>query len=269
MVAGLFAPSVLLPVRALRCPAGCTAAQRQICHELVHLRRGDLWLRLRAGAGRAPLFSSTRWRTSPRASDSLAREAAPRRGRAAARWTPRRRTTAACSSRSASRHCSARLRGIQHIAPRSQSLKRRIGMRESHDAQRPRTVCGWLLAAAAAVAIVPMQVVARTAPATDACDGQTFQCLRSRVPLRQSPAQQSPAPESGVIAESRAERARVDRRFSPGPRRELRAAHPEFVLVPGENHTVMNGSADDRQDREDSSGRATTRCGSATKARNT
>jgi hypothetical protein len=64
------------------------------------------------------------------------------------------------------------------------SLKRRIGML-NHTTPSARTrYSGWLLAAAAAVAIVPMQVVARTAPATTS---------RTPTPVEQdfSPAQQN------------------------------------------------------------------------------
>jgi septal ring factor EnvC (AmiA/AmiB activator) len=96
---------------------------------------------------------------------------------------------------------------------------------------------GWLLAAAAAVAIVPMQVVARTAPATTS---------RTPTPVEQdfSPAQQSPAHQSQAqqkvaqtVSALIADAVQVETRTS--------GSHPEFVLVLGENRTVMNGSADD------------------------
>jgi beta-lactamase regulating signal transducer with metallopeptidase domain len=239
MVAGLFAPVVLLP--RSRFDALPDALQRMaICHELVHLRRGDLWL------GCVPALAERLFFFHPLAHVAareylLAREAAC--------------DAAVLRAMDATPQDYGRLLLALGVSPlragfaasstsRSfSSLKRRIGMLNHTTPSARARYAGWLLAAAAAVAIVPMQVVARTAPEpTSAAKTPT------PTPVEQdfSPAQQSPALQSEAlqkvvqnVSALTANPVQVETRTSGN--------HPEFVLVLGENHTVMNGSADDRK----------------------
>jgi bla regulator protein BlaR1 len=244
MVAGLFAPVVLLPRD--RFDVLPDSLQRMaICHELVHLRRGDLWL------GCVPALAERLFFFHPLAHVAareylLAREAAC--------------DAAVLRAMDATPQDYGRLLLALGVSPlragfaasstsRSfSSLKRRIGMLNHTTPSARARYAGWLLAAAAAVAIVPMQVVARTAPEpvsaattpTPTPVGQDFS------PAQQSPAQQSPALQSESlqkvvqnVSALTATPVQVETRTSSN--------HPEFVLVLGENHTVMNGSADDRK----------------------
>ena len=195
MVAGLFTPVVLLP-RA-RFDALPDAQQRMaICHELVHLRRGDLWL------GCVPALAERLFFFHPLAHVAvreylLAREAACdaavlRAMDATPQDYGRLLLALGVSPLGAGFAASSTSRSFS-------SLKRRIGML-NHTTPSARTrYSGWLLAAAAAVAIVPMEVVARTAPAT---------ASRTPTPVEQdfSPAQQSQLPgsaESGCCRKPR------------------------------------------------------------------
>ena len=135
------------------------------------------------------------------------------------------------------------------------SLKRRIGMLNHTTPSASARYAGWLLAAAAAVAIVPMQVVARTAPTTSPAQRPAQQSQdRQSQDQQDQRAQQNQAQQSQVqqalqsqalqkvaqnVSAVTANPAQVETRTS--------GSHPEFVLVLGENHTVMNGSADDRK----------------------
>ena len=112
MVAGLFTPVVLLP-RA-RFDALPDAQQRMaICHELVHLRRGDLWLGCVPALAERPVFlppAGARRRTpSACARGGLRRGRAARDGRHAAGLRP----PAPRARRLAARRG---LRGVQHFA---------------------------------------------------------------------------------------------------------------------------------------------------------
>ena len=252
MVAGLFTPVVLLP-RA-RFDALPVLQQRMaICHELVHLRRGDLWL------GCVPALAERLFFFHPLAHVAareylLAREAAC--------------DAAVLRAMDATPQDYGRLILALGVSPlragfaaastsRSfSSLKRRIGMLNHTTPSARARYAGWLLAAAAAVAIVPMQVVARTAPATTSTTPAHLLVAKptsaattpTPTPLEQdfSPAQQSPALQSQAqqnvaqnVSAWATNSAQVEARTSVN--------HPEFVLVLGENHTVMNGSADDRK----------------------
>jgi bla regulator protein BlaR1 len=121
------------------------------------------------------------------------------------------------------------------------SLKRRIGMLNHTTPSARARYAGWLLAAAAAVAIVPMQAVARTAPASSLKPAPPVVARPTLVEQDFSPAQQSQALQKVAqnVSALTANSVQVETRTSGN--------HPEFVLVLGENHTVMNGSADDRK----------------------
>jgi hypothetical protein len=224
-----------------------------ICHELVHLRRGDLWL------GCVPALAERLFFFHPLAHVAareylLAREAAC--------------DAAVLRAMDATPQDYGRLILALGVSPlragfaaastsRSfSSLKRRIGMLNHTTPSARARYAGWLLAAAAAVAIVPMQVVARTAPATTSTTPAHLLVAKptsaattpTPTPLEQdfSPAQQSPALQSQAqqnvaqnVSAWATNSAQVEARTSVN--------HPEFVLVLGENHTVMNGSADDRK----------------------
>ena len=198
MVAGLFTPVVLLP-RA-RFDALPDAQQRMaICHELVHLRRGDLWL------GCVPALAERLFFFHPLAHVAvreylLAREAAC--------------DAAVLRAMDATPQDYGRLLLALGVSPlragfaasstsRSfSSLKRRIGMLNHTTPSARARYAGWLLAAAAAVAIVPMQVVARTAPATTLQE-PTPACCRAG-PF--SPSAAKPAPRSQSQEPSRKSR---------------------------------------------------------------
>ena len=252
MVAGLFAPVVLLP-RA-RFNALPDALQRMaICHELVHLRRGDLWL------GCVPALAERLFFFHPLAHLAareyvLAREAACdaavlRAMDAAPQDYGKLLLALGVSPLRAGFAASSTSRSFS-------SLKRRLGMLNHTTPSARARYAGWLLAAAAAVAIVPMQVVARTAPATTSTKPAPPLIAKPTSaetkptptavdqdfsPAQQSAAQQSPALQQVVqnVGELSASPVQVEARTS--------SSHPEFVLILGENHTVMNGSADDRK----------------------
>ena len=192
MVAGLFTPVVLLP-RAASTPCRMHSSA---------WRSATSWCT--SGAATCGLaacrhwpsacFSSTRWRTSPRASTACARGGL-RRGRAARdgrHATGLRRLLLALgvSPLGAGFAASSTSRSFS-------SLKRRIGMLNHTTPSARARYAGWLLAAAAAVAIVPMQVVARTAPAAS----------RTPTPVEQD---FSPAPAESCSTESR--RVRLSRK---------------------------------------------------------
>ena len=237
MIAGLFAPVVLLP-RA-RFDALPDALQRMaICHELVRLRRGDLWL------GCVPALAERLFFFHPLAHVAareylLAREAAC--------------DAAVLRAMDATPQDYGRLLLALGVSPlragfaasstsRSfSSLKRRIGMLNHTMPSARARYAGWLLAAAAAVAIVPMQVVARTAPARE---GGRDEFRKASVVTWQDP-KLIPTPLTHA-----APTTRQNPKLIPTPLQvETRtsSSHPEFVLILGENHTVMNGSADDRK----------------------
>ena len=161
MVAGLFTPVVLLP-RA-RFDALPDAQQRMaICHELVHLRRGDLWLGCVPALAERLVFFHPLAHVAAR-EYLLAREAACDRP-CCARWTPRRRDYGRLILALGVSPLARGLRGVQHIALVLEPETENGMLNHTTPSARAR-YAGWLLAAAAAVAIVPMQVVARTAPA--------------------------------------------------------------------------------------------------------
>ncbi len=157
MIVGLLRPAILLP--AGRFQTLSIAAQRMaICHELVHLRRGDLWL------GCVPALAERLFFFHPLAILAareylLAREAACDRavlrlldaapqdyGRLllALGVSPMRAGLAAAGS---SRSFSTLKRRIAMLGHRSPSSMSRVG--------------GWLLAGAAVCALVPIQLTAR------------------------------------------------------------------------------------------------------------
>ena len=241
MVTGLFTPVVLLP-RA-RFDALPDVHQRMaICHELVHLRRGDLWL------GCVPALAERLFFFHPLAHVAareylLAREAAC--------------DAAVLRAMDATPQDYGRLLLALGVSPlragfaasstsRSfSSLKRRIGMLNHTTPSARARYAGWLLAAAAAVAIVPMQVVARTAPASSLKPHAT---VAQTSPVEQ--AQQTTLAESCSSTQALQKVAQnVSALTANSVQVETRTSgnHPEFVLVLGENHTVMNGSADDRK----------------------
>ncbi len=245
MVTGLFTPVVLLP-RA-RFDALPDAQQRMaICHELVHLRRGDLWL------GCVPALAERLFFFHPLAHVAareylLAREAAC--------------DAAVLRAMDATPQDYGRLLLALGVSPlragfaasstsRSfSSLKRRIAMLNHTTPSTRARYTGWLLAAAAVVAIVPMQVVARTAPTPTHVEQDFSPAQQS--PAQQSPAQQSPAQQSPALQSQAPQKVaqNVSALTADSVQVETRTSgsHPEFVLVLGENHTVMNGSADDRK----------------------
>ena len=157
MIVGLLRPAILLP--AGRFETLSIAGQRMaICHELVHLRRGDLWL------GCVPALAERLFFFHPLAILAareylLAREAACDRavlrlldaapqdyGRLllALGVSPMRAGLAAAGS---SRSFSTLKRRIAMLGHRSPSSMSRVG--------------GWLLAGAAVCALVPIQLTAR------------------------------------------------------------------------------------------------------------
>jgi bla regulator protein blaR1 len=237
MVAGLFTPVVLLP--GARFDALPGALQRMaICHELVHLRRGDLWL------GCVPALAERLFFFHPLAHVAareylLAREAACdaavlRTMDATPQDYGRLLLALGVSPLGAGFAASSTSRSFS-------SLKRRIGMLNHTTPSARARYAGWLLAAAAAVAIVPMQAVARTAPASSLKPAPPVVARPTLVEQDFSPAQQSQALQKVAqnVRALTANSVQVETRTSGN--------HPEFVLVLGENHTVMNGSADDRK----------------------
>jgi bla regulator protein blaR1 len=227
MVAGLLAPVVLLP-RA-RFDALPDVQQRMaICHELVHLRRGDLWL------GCVPALAERLFFFHPLAHLAareylLAREAAC--------------DAAVLRSMNAAPQDYGRLLLALGVSPlgagfaaastsRSfSSLKRRITMLNQTPANARARYAGWFVAAVTACAVVPMQVVARTAPVSS----------------------MKPTPAVAPVASAPSAAATPDvQNVKPASKTSTRAnedggKHLEFALILDDNHTIMNGWINDRR----------------------
>jgi len=161
MVAGLMRPVVVLPGRRW---LSLTVLQQEmaICHELVHLRRGDLWLGVVPALVERILFFHPLAHVAAR-EYVIAREAA----------------------------CDAAVLRVLDAEPRDYgqllltlgvapvpggfsasgaahsfaSLKRRIGMLDHDSPTVTVRLAGWVLAAAALLTLVPLKLVARPAAA--------------------------------------------------------------------------------------------------------
>ena len=232
MVAGLLAPIVLLPAERFD---ALSDDQRQmaICHELMHLRRGDLWL------GCLPALAERLFFFHPLAHVAareylLAREAACDAAvlaamNAAPQEYGRLLLTLGVGPLRAGFAASSSSRSFS-------SLKRRIGMLNHTSPTARARVGGWLLAAATAAAIVPMQLVARTAqPSAD-------QLAKPAAPRAQKPV---PAAEKPAVV---AEKPAASRRIAEqAPHETGRSSKDDlaFVLLLDDQHTIMSGRVDD------------------------
>ncbi len=233
---GLFRPRVILPRTGLdRLSAG--ELSMVLCHELAHLRRGDLWL------GWVPALASRLFFFHPLATlaareYALAREAAcdaevltvlgeaPQAyGRLLLRLgvTPRAGGLASLAS-------VASVMALATAAPSRQHLKRRLEMLDQ--ASRPRHLGWWcLLGLIALFALVPFRIVAaqEASPAVRASDPAP-QTLRAS-----DPTPQPPLPPRAPIA--------------PRPPRPPHFSHSadgeEYVLLRPNGSSTMNGSMGD------------------------
>jgi len=161
MVAGLRRPVVVLP--GPRWPS-LTALQQEmaICHELVHLRRGDLWLGVMPALVERLFFFHPLAHLAAR-EYVIAREAAC--------------DAAVLRVLDAEPRDYGRLLLTLGVAPvpggfsasgaahSFTSLKRRIGMLDHDSPNVTVRLAGWLLAAAALLTVVPLTLVARPAAA--------------------------------------------------------------------------------------------------------
>jgi len=157
MIVGLLRPVILLP--ATRFGALSIAEQRMaICHELVHLRRGDLWL------GCIPALAERLFFFHPLATLAareylLAREAACDRAvlrllDAAPQDYGRLLLALGVSPMGAGLAAAGSSRSFSN-------LKRRIAMLGHRSPSSLARIAGWTIAAAAVCAVVPIQLAAR------------------------------------------------------------------------------------------------------------
>jgi bla regulator protein blaR1 len=196
-----------------------------ICHELVHLRRGDLWL------GCVPALAERLFFFHPLAHLAareylLAREAACdadvlRAMNAAPQEYGRLLLALGVSPLRAGFAASSTSRSFS-------SLKRRISMLNQPPATARARHAWWLVAAATACAIVPIQLVARTA----ALQPPTPQAVAT--PARPASPALSVTPALTGTASSAREK-------------ENARNHVEFALLLGDHRTIMNGSINDRR----------------------
>lgn len=165
---GLLSPAVVLPTATLDAPRAELAMV--LAHELIHLRRRDLWLAWVPRLARRIFFFHPLALLAER-EHALAREAAcdaevldalgtaPRAyGRLLVRWgvAPRETGLAAAGA-----------------APSVQLLKRRLQMlHRSSKTNRRSSPWWWLFAAAVAVALVPVTIVAQAPPAAPSAPAQ-------------------------------------------------------------------------------------------------
>ena len=167
MVAGLMRPTIILPARRW---ASLSASQQEmaICHELMHLRRRDLWL------GVVPSLAERIFFFHPLA-QLAAREYVVAR-------------EAACDAAvlrvlDAEPRAYGRLLVTLGVAPLAggvsasgaahsfSSLKRRIGMLDQSSPSVAVRLAGWVLAAVAVGALVPLTLVERPVAAGTAVAG--------------------------------------------------------------------------------------------------
>jgi len=159
LVTGFFAPCVLLPAESLALPA--EELEMTLAHEMTHIARGDLWWGLvPALARRVFFFHPAAWIAEREY--ALAREAACDEavlrpgmdafayGRLLLRFASRAPTSASIP-----------------MSPHAM-LRRRLEMIESVVRRVPLSRAGWALVAVAALAVVPVRLVAKESPIAEA-----------------------------------------------------------------------------------------------------
>jgi bla regulator protein BlaR1 len=241
-VTGLAQPVVLIPRAGLE-RLTPSEVSMMLCHELVHLRRKDLWL------GWVPALAHRIFFFHPLAAlaareYAIAREAAcdaevlrilgsaPRDyGRLLLRWgvAPRETGLAAAGA-----------------SPSLQTLKRRLQMLQSSDNSRRRRVSGWWWLAGSAVALaglIPLRIVAQepappapvATPAPEVAEAPRAEAPEAATPDSEAP-EATPAPEAAAGDENAPVIAPVPPRppLPPQPHnsRAPRAAVPPVPPVP-------------------------------------
>lgn len=168
MVAGLLRPVIVLP--SARWPSLNDAQQAMaICHELVHLRRADLWLGLVPAIAERLFFFHPLARLAAR-EYLVAREAACDRAVLhALDAAPRDYGQLLLTLGIAPWPRGLSASGAAHSFS---SLKRRMLMLDSDSPTRTVRVAGWVLGLAALAALVPLKLVARPSGPPIAAPGQ-------------------------------------------------------------------------------------------------